>query len=116
MTRLDEKLKVGGFKQLSQLTSTQRFDATRQFTLTDIVANSNENIGRTVRKKFPPKAKKVDRNDPLYSMLEASGKLALTLEPQATNGVGNTGHAASGTSSKPSKQGNSGKSSKQGSS
>jgi len=55
MNRLNQLLRMRGLAQQAQLTSSQRFDFQRQFTLTDIVANSNTNTGRKFRRKFPPK-------------------------------------------------------------
>ena len=45
-------LQRNGFRQLPQLSSSQRFDVHRPFLLEDAVPNSNQTIGRIVRKKF----------------------------------------------------------------
>merc|ERR1712070_161291 len=64
---LNKLLRRRGFRQRAQLTSTQCFDFERPFLLTDVVPNSNPQLGRLVRRKFPPRARKMD--GPLADML-----------------------------------------------
>merc|ERR1712050_785810 len=79
-----------GFKQRSQLTTTQKFPlednsstVARKFSLSDIVANTNKMVGRTVRKCFQPQPRKFSPDDKLYSVLIAAGLIpSLT---QSTN-------------------------------
>lgn len=49
---IQTQLRQRGFKQKPQLSSSQRFDVNRHFLLDDAVANSNQTIGRTMRKRF----------------------------------------------------------------
>merc|ERR1712203_257323 len=81
-----------------QLSSTQKFDTDCSFSLSDILANSNDLIGRTVQKKFPPKPRKANENDPLYIMLKEAGLLATTQTSKAANSHGNTGTSGTATS------------------
>merc|ERR1719254_157967 len=67
MRNLNQLLSRRGFRQCAQLTSTQRFDLNRPFLLADVVPNSNPRLGRTVRRKFPPRARKMQ--GPLADML-----------------------------------------------
>lgn len=60
MDRLHQTLRRKGFSQRPQLTSSQRFGFDRPFLLNDIVPNSNGSIGRTFRRKFPPRPRKLD--------------------------------------------------------
>lgn len=59
MARLTALLHRRGFSQKAQLTSSQRFDFNRKFVLTDIVPNSNPNLGRTFRRKFAPRPRRL---------------------------------------------------------
>mmetsp|Transcript_26968 Transcript_26968/g.49541 ORF Transcript_26968/g.49541 Transcript_26968/m.49541 type:complete len:118 (+) Transcript_26968:152-505(+) len=59
MARLTTMLHRRGFSQKAQLTSSQRFDFNRLFVLTDIVPNSNPSLGRTFRRKFAPRPRRV---------------------------------------------------------
>lgn len=65
--QLNKLLRKRGFRQCAQLTSTQRFDFDRPFLLADVVPNSNPRLGRIVRRKFPPRARKME--GPLAEML-----------------------------------------------
>jgi hypothetical protein len=64
-----------GFSQRPQLTSSQQFDHDRVFSLDDIVPNSNAVIGRTFRRKFPPKPRPI--LGPLAEMLDGPGMLLM---------------------------------------
>lgn len=55
MKMLNQTMARRGFSQRAQLTSSQRFGFDRPFLLDDIIPNSNATIGRTFRRKFPPR-------------------------------------------------------------
>lgn len=82
LSRLHDVMRRRGFTQRPQLTSSQAFDHQRPFLLDDIVPNSNREIGRKFRKKFPPRPRR--RGGPLYEMIDdpmllmAVGGAALT--------------------------------------
>lgn len=59
MQRLSRVVKERGFSQRPQLTSSQAFDFDRVFHLDDAVPNSNSQLGRIFRKKFPPQRRKI---------------------------------------------------------
>lgn len=59
MESLRVLLRQEGFSQKPQLSSSQRFPFNRPFLFTDIMPNSNPKLGRTFRKKFPPKPRRV---------------------------------------------------------
>lgn len=46
------------FKQRAQLSSSQIFNIDRPFLLDDAMPNSNATIGRTMRRKFPPRKRR----------------------------------------------------------
>jgi len=73
LTALRRNLQRRGFTQRPQLTSTQRFDLDRHFGFDDAIANRNPKIGRTLRKKFPPKPRRME--GPLASELLEAGLL-----------------------------------------
>jgi hypothetical protein len=59
LSKLHQAMRSGGFSQRPRLTSSQRFDPGRSFSLHGAVANTNASIGRTVRRRFPPKPRSV---------------------------------------------------------
>mmetsp|Transcript_79070 Transcript_79070/g.239870 ORF Transcript_79070/g.239870 Transcript_79070/m.239870 type:complete len:175 (-) Transcript_79070:6-530(-) len=67
LDRLHQQLRHGGFRQRPALTSSQCFDPERPFLLTDAVPNLNPHLGRTVRRRFEPKARPM--SGPLADML-----------------------------------------------
>eukprot|EP00929_Paragymnodinium_shiwhaense_P106631 TRINITY_DN7218_c0_g1_i1.p1 TRINITY_DN7218_c0_g1~~TRINITY_DN7218_c0_g1_i1.p1 ORF type:complete len:539 (+),score=137.49 TRINITY_DN7218_c0_g1_i1:130-1746(+) len=67
MRMLHDNLEEGDFEQKPQLTSSQRFDFDRPFSMHEIVPNSNPLIGRTFRRKFPPQPRPMA--GPLAEML-----------------------------------------------
>mmetsp|Transcript_48974 Transcript_48974/g.116463 ORF Transcript_48974/g.116463 Transcript_48974/m.116463 type:complete len:471 (+) Transcript_48974:84-1496(+) len=67
MTELAKVMRARGFRQRPQLSSSQRFGADRMFTLTDAVPNGNAKLGRTVRRRFPPRPRKM--KGPLADLL-----------------------------------------------
>lgn len=67
ISNLNKLLRRRGFRQCAQLTSTQHFDIDRPFLLSDAIPNSNPCLGRTVRRKFPPRARRM--HGPLAEML-----------------------------------------------
>merc|ERR1712084_125851 len=68
MARLHQLMRRRGFSQRPQLTSSQAFDFERVFHLDASVPNSNPVLGRTFRRKFPPRPRPLDSR--LSSMLE----------------------------------------------
>eukprot|EP00401_Gymnodinium_catenatum_P076387 CAMPEP_0117470840 /NCGR_PEP_ID=MMETSP0784-20121206/7424_1 /TAXON_ID=39447 /ORGANISM="" /LENGTH=597 /DNA_ID=CAMNT_0005264943 /DNA_START=42 /DNA_END=1832 /DNA_ORIENTATION=- len=66
---LHNNLRRRGFSQRPQLTSSQQFSFDRPFVISDILPNTNPEIGRTVRRRFPPQPRKMDPSDPLAMML-----------------------------------------------
>jgi len=64
---MHRNLRHRGFSQRPQLSSTQRFDFDRPFLLDDILPNSNPQVGRVVRRKFPPQPRAM--RGPLADML-----------------------------------------------
>merc|ERR1712048_1212849 len=70
MDMLHRNLRKRGFSQRPQLTSSQQFHFQRPFLLNDILPNSNPQIGRTVRQRFPPRPRHFDASDPLSGMLD----------------------------------------------
>ncbi|CAE8640045.1 unnamed protein product [Polarella glacialis] len=71
MTR---QLSSNGFAQRPVLSASQPFDLNRPFGLDDIHPNMNPQIGRTFRKKFPPRPRPMD--GPLAGVLGPLGMLA----------------------------------------
>eukprot|EP00927_Polykrikos_kofoidii_P035888 TRINITY_DN30389_c0_g1_i1.p1 TRINITY_DN30389_c0_g1~~TRINITY_DN30389_c0_g1_i1.p1 ORF type:complete len:524 (-),score=83.64 TRINITY_DN30389_c0_g1_i1:26-1597(-) len=67
MQLLHSQLGKRGFRQRPQLTSSQQFHFDRPFLLGDILPNSNPEVGRAFRRKFPPNPRKID--GPLADML-----------------------------------------------
>jgi len=67
MQALHQNLRRRGFSQRPQLTSTQRFHFDRPFLLSDVIPNTNEQIGRIFRRKFPPRPRPMQ--GPLADML-----------------------------------------------
>mmetsp|Transcript_41807 Transcript_41807/g.75910 ORF Transcript_41807/g.75910 Transcript_41807/m.75910 type:complete len:458 (-) Transcript_41807:404-1777(-) len=67
MAQLAQVMRSRGFRQRPQLSSSQRFSSDRMFTLTDAIPNSNNSLGRTVRRRFPPRPRKV--KGPLADLL-----------------------------------------------
>jgi len=67
MDLLHQQLRRNRMKQRPQLTSTQPFNYDRPFVLTDVMPNQNMSLGRTVRRRFPPKRRKM--KGPLADML-----------------------------------------------
>ncbi|CAK0894889.1 unnamed protein product, partial [Prorocentrum cordatum] len=65
--QLNNTMARRGFSQRAQLTSSQAFDFSRPFLLEDIIPNSNRTIGRTFRRKFPPRPRRME--GPLADML-----------------------------------------------
>merc|ERR1712210_196297 len=59
IAQLNRLLRNRGLRQCAQLTSSQRFDLDRRFSLTDIVPNTNPTLGRTFRRKFPPRRREM---------------------------------------------------------
>merc|ERR1719215_1034730 len=55
MARLHDLMRRRGFSQRPQLTSSQAFSFGRPFHLGDAISNSNQQLGRIFRKKFPPR-------------------------------------------------------------
>eukprot|EP00746_Dinoflagellata_sp_MGD_P132021 gnl/MRDRNA2_/MRDRNA2_65756_c0_seq1.p1 gnl/MRDRNA2_/MRDRNA2_65756_c0~~gnl/MRDRNA2_/MRDRNA2_65756_c0_seq1.p1 ORF type:complete len:349 (-),score=55.10 gnl/MRDRNA2_/MRDRNA2_65756_c0_seq1:22-1068(-) len=49
-----------GFGQRPVMTSSQKFDVNRKFQLDDVVTNTNDTVGRTFRRKFPPRPRPLD--------------------------------------------------------
>lgn len=62
------------FRQRAQLSSTQKFDVHRPFLLEDAIPNSNRTIGRTMRRKFPPKKR---RNQEMNNILGIGAAAAI---------------------------------------
>lgn len=62
---LRRRMRESGLRQHPLLASTQPFDFNRPFHLEDAVANRNRQLGRVVRRKFPPRV----QADPLRPML-----------------------------------------------
>eukprot|EP00929_Paragymnodinium_shiwhaense_P044696 TRINITY_DN22919_c0_g1_i2.p1 TRINITY_DN22919_c0_g1~~TRINITY_DN22919_c0_g1_i2.p1 ORF type:complete len:455 (-),score=45.68 TRINITY_DN22919_c0_g1_i2:217-1581(-) len=77
MKLIYENLRSRGMKQRPLLTTTQRFDINRSFDLHTILPNSNPKIGRTVRRKFEPKPRKME--GPLAELLAGAGFLGVAL-------------------------------------
>mmetsp|Transcript_18484 Transcript_18484/g.48777 ORF Transcript_18484/g.48777 Transcript_18484/m.48777 type:complete len:172 (-) Transcript_18484:55-570(-) len=71
MRQLNHTIARRGFRQRAQLTSSQQFSFDRPFLLDDIAPNSNRTLGRTVRRKFPPRPRAM--NGPLSDMLGVGG-------------------------------------------
>jgi hypothetical protein len=67
IAQLNRLMRNRGLRQCAQLTSSQRFDLDRPFSLTDIVPNTNPTLGRTFRRKFPPRRREM--SGPLGEML-----------------------------------------------
>merc|ERR1719329_1396634 len=68
MTGLHQLMRQRGFSQRPQLTASQRFDAElRLFSLDEAAANTNHSIGRTFRRKFPARPRRIQ--GPLAAML-----------------------------------------------
>merc|ERR1712110_1401486 len=67
MSKLHQLMHRRGFSQRPQLTSSQQFDHERPFLLDDIIPNSNAKTGRTFRRHFPPRPRKMF--GPLAGML-----------------------------------------------
>jgi hypothetical protein len=65
--QLNNTMARRGFSQRAQLTSSQAFDFNRPFLLEDIIPNSNQTVGRTFRRKFPPQPRRME--GPLADML-----------------------------------------------
>lgn len=74
MSRLHQSMRRHGFSQRPQLTSTQQFEWHRPFVLADILPNQNPQIGRTVRRRFPPRPKRMD--GPLAELLNSGVAVA----------------------------------------
>jgi len=74
--QMHRHLDRGGFTQRPQLSTSQYVDPSqRRFGMQDIAPNRNQRIGRTVRKKFPPRPRPLSRDDPLFDMLSTAGLL-----------------------------------------
>jgi len=71
---LHQHLQRGGFSQRPVLTSSQQFHFDRPFSLDDIHPNTNPQLGRTFRRRFPPQPKPM--MGPLADMLGPLGMLA----------------------------------------
>jgi len=71
---LHRHLSSSGFSQRPVLTSSQQFHMDRPFALDDIHPNTNPQIGRTFRQRFPPKPRPI--MGPLAEMLGPLGMLA----------------------------------------
>merc|ERR1719277_614435 len=71
---LHRHLRNGGFSQRPVLSSSQRFDFRRPFSFNDIHPNTNPQLGRTFRQRFPPRPKPM--GGPLAEMLGPLGMLA----------------------------------------
>lgn len=59
MTHLHSVMRKRGFSQRPQLTASQAFANDRPFLLEDCIPNSNDEIGRKFRKKFPPRPRAI---------------------------------------------------------
>lgn len=72
LSNVDNKLRVRGFDQVPQLSSSQQWDAfSRPFSFSDdIVSNTNPQLGRLMRKQKHPKR---DISGPLSEMLSTVG-------------------------------------------
>jgi hypothetical protein len=64
---LNQVMAQRGFSQRAQLTSSQCFGCDRPFLLDDIIPNGNPTVGRTFRKRFPPRPRAM--SGPLADML-----------------------------------------------
>mmetsp|Transcript_96865 Transcript_96865/g.278732 ORF Transcript_96865/g.278732 Transcript_96865/m.278732 type:complete len:539 (+) Transcript_96865:142-1758(+) len=67
IANLNRLLRMRGFHQRAQLTSSQCFNFDRPFLLDDIIPNGNLALGRIFRRKFPPRPRRMD--GPLADML-----------------------------------------------
>jgi len=71
---LHRHLMSNGFTQRPVLSASQQFHFDRPFALDDINPNTNPQIGRTVRQRFPPRPRPI--GGPLAAMLGPLGMLA----------------------------------------
>jgi hypothetical protein len=70
LASLRRRMRESGLKQHPLLASTQAFDFNRPFHLEDAVPNSNRQLGRVVKRHFPPRG----QPDPLRGMLFGDGR------------------------------------------
>ena len=78
ISALNRIMRERGFKQRPQLTSTQRFDCDRPFLLEDVVPNSNERLGRVVRRRFASSPRQSSDPD-LQQIIASIAMLAASL-------------------------------------
>jgi hypothetical protein len=71
LEELQRQMRINGFKQVPQMSSTQEFDFGRPFLLFDALANSNMLVGRTINKRFRPGGKEGQRR-------RSAGSVAIT--------------------------------------
>ena len=69
LQELHKAMRNGRFAQRPQLTSSQPFGLDRLFIMDSIVMNSNVQLGRIFRRRFPPQPRPYREGDPLGSML-----------------------------------------------
>ena len=68
---LDQRLRRGRFSQRPQFTASQRFDPGRPFELETAAPNANPSLGRTFRRRFPPKPRPLGGSPLADEMLQA---------------------------------------------
>jgi len=94
MMRLNELMQRRGFTQRPQLTSSQAFAFDRLFHLEDSIPNSNRQLGRIFRKRFPPQPRAM--SGPLADMLGigvavAGGLVVGAVAMEAVSAMGELG-------------------------